>query len=175
MEAEELVADVRAPVELLRGKRLARDEEELADGPHERVLPCDRLADAHQAREERVARVFVGWCRLRGLGGKRGERGAILRKRSLRIRIGLQVVRERLRAAEQDVERVAVFGPDERLAVQHLALGRLEVGYSLGAARARLVPHGDVARKQAPRLRRLLAGDRRRGKHTGDAQDGQYR
>ena len=80
----------------------------------------------------------------------------------------MQVVGESLRAAEQDIERVTVLGPDERLPVEDLALGRLEVGNRLGAVRARLVPHGDIACDEPPRLRRLLAGNGRHSEQTGD-------
>ena len=86
VEAEELVADVRAPVELLRGEHLARDEEQLVDGFQERVLERDGAPQAHRLEEEREAGVDIGDWGFRGRGGERGEGGPILRKHSLRIR-----------------------------------------------------------------------------------------
>jgi len=114
-------------------------------------------AEAHRLEEERETRVGVGDRGFRGLGGERGEGHSILRKHSLRIRTGLQILVEGARAAEEHVERIAVLGPDERLAVERLLRGRLELGRGRGAARprTRLVPVRDVTGEETVCLRGL--------------------
>ena len=178
VETEELVADVRAPVELLGGKRLARDEEQLLDGLHERILERNRATEAHRLQEERTASILV----LRDHGG-----GRLLQFRErvvfrLQVRFALQVVAQGPRPSQEDVQRIAVGLPHEGLTVHHLLGRRLEELHRLVAATVWTlhVPVRQIPHEEPPGLGGLLPlGDVCRGRCLGtacrEAERGQHR
>ena len=160
MEAEELVADMHPPRELVRRRDLARDEQQLAHRLHKRIAERYPAAQAQSLGEEQVTQVAVGRIDLGGFPFKgrklvqqQGE-GGLAAGRNL----ALKVFRQGACTPESHIERIAILGRYQRFHVGHL------VGRRLVAWRNRIrtgirpyhVPISDISLKKPPCRLNLL-------------------